>query len=182
MMHKRLAWLTVIAVVLALAAIGGMFLTYVGHTEERRTYLSTDQAPEVFDKVTFDMFDYIEMSLIEYVIVYGQAGEELFHNNTYAIAYTIFFALPGIFGVLALLFALGRKGIPLMLMGALIGLSMWGINFDVVDRGIMPFSGNVWGIPHYGYYVIGAAIFICGLAVSITKHQIKRQKRIKEER
>lgn len=174
-MKSRVVIPRVIALIVALAAIAGLFLPYVRATEEYSEYLNSISDQKALEPTDLTATDIIELSLFEYAKTYYQGAEEIFHDKAEGIFYAVMFVTPGIFGFFALLCALRRKGIPMMLQALLVGGSIWLINWDVVDRGIMPDYRLVWGITHSMYYPIAVVLFICGAWIFCAKHKAKKE-------
>lgn len=171
----------VIAIIVAIVSIVGLFLPYIGSTPEYTEYLKTVPNQKPFEWADITTADSVDLSLYEYAKTYYQGGEEFFGNKAEGIFYAVLFASPGIFGFFALLCALRKKGFPLFLQSLFIGGLSYLINWDVVDRRIMPQEGRVWGISHDLYYPISIILLICGIWIFIVKHKMKKVEKKKEE-
>ena len=179
-MKNRASLPCVIAAIVAMVAIVGLFLPYIGSTPEYADYLNSVSNQKPFDTADITAATSVDLSLYEYAKTYWQGSDEIFGNKAVGVFYTIIFVSPGIFGFFALLCALRKKGIPLILQSLIIGGLFFLINWDVVDRGIMPYDGRVWGIAHSLYYPVAGILLICGAWIFIAKHQMKKRKRIAE--
>lgn len=168
----------IIAAIAAIVSIVGLFLPYIGSTPEYAEYLKSTSAQKPFDSVEITASESVELSLYEYAKTYFQGGEEIFKSKAEGIFYAVLFASPGIFGFFALLCSLRRKGIPLFIQSVIIGGLSYLINWDVIDRGIMPHYGRVWGIAHNLYYPIAGILLICGIWIFIAKHKTKKAKKL----
>lgn len=161
-------------------SIAGLFLPYIGSTPEYADYLNSVSNQKPFDTADITAATSVDLSLYEYAKTYWQGSDEIFGNKAVGVFYTIIFVSPGIFGFFALLCALRKKGIPLILQSLIIGGSSFLINWDLVDRGIMPYDGRVWGIAHSLYYPVAGILLICGVWIFIAKRKIKKTKRTAE--
>lgn len=160
-----------------MVAIAGLFLPYIGSTPEYADYLNSVSNQKPFDTADITAASSVDLSLYEYAKTYWQGSDEIFGSKAGGVFYAILFASPGIFGFFALLCALRKKGIPLILQSLIIGGLSYLINWDVVDRGIMPYDGRVWGISHSLYYPVAGMLLICGVWIFIAKHKMKKMKK-----
>ena len=173
---KRTAFFpSALAAIVALASIIGLFVPYIGTTSEYAAYLESIADQKPFDTADIRVSDMVDMSLYDYAKTYWQAGEEILGDRDEGVFYTVLFASPGIFGVFALLCALNRKGIPLILQSLIIGGLFYAINWDTLERGIMPHDGRVWGMAYHLYYPIAGILLICGIWIFIAKHNAKHK-------
>lgn len=180
-MKNRALLPCVIAAVVAMVAIAGLFLPYIGSTTEYADYLKSVSSQKPFDTADITAAASVNLSLYEYAKTYWQGSDEIFGSKAEGVFYAILFASPGIFGFFALLCALRKKGIPLILQSLIIGCLSYLISWDVVDRGIMPHYGHVWGISHTLYYPVAGILLICGVWIFIAKHKMKKMKRTAEQ-
>lgn len=176
-MKNRALLPCIIAAIVAMVAIAGLFLPYIGSTPEYADYLNSVSNQKPFDTADITAASSVDLSLYEYAKTYWQGSDEIFGSKAGGVFYAILFASPGIFGFFALLCALRKKGIPLILQSLIIGGLSYLINWDVVDRGIMPYDGRVWGISHSLYYPVAGMLLICGVWIFIAKHKMKKMKK-----
>ena len=179
-MKNRILLPCIVAAITAMISIAGLFLPYIGSTPEYADYLNSVSNQKPFDTADITAATSVDLSLYEYAKTYWQGSDEIFGNKAVGVFYTIIFVSPGIFGFFALLCALRKKGIPLILQSLIIGGSSFLINWDVVDRGIMPYDGRVWGIAHSLYYPVAGILLICGVWIFIAKRKMKKTKRTAE--
>ena len=176
-MKNRALLPCIIAAIVAMVAIAGLFLPYIGSTPEYADYLNSVSNQKPFDTADITAASSVDLSLYEYAKTYWQGSDEIFGSKAGGVFYAILFASPGIFGFFALLCALRKKGIPLILQSLIIGGLSYLINWDVVDRGIMTYDGRVWGISHSLYYPVAGMLLICGVWIFIAKHKMKKMKK-----
>ena len=179
-MKNRILLPCIVAAITAMISIAGLFLPYIGSTPKYADYLNSVSNQKPFDTADITAATSVDLSLYEYAKTYWQGSDEIFGNKAVGVFYTIIFVSPGIFGFFALLCALRNKGIPLILHSLSIGGSSFLINWDLVDRGIMPYDGRVWGIAHSLYYPVAGILLICGVWIFIAKRKIKKTKRTAE--
>ena len=179
-MKNRILLPCIVAAITAMISIAGLFLLYIGSTPEYADYLNSVSNQKPFDTADITAATSVDLSLYEYAKTYWQGSDEIFGNKAVGVFYTIIFVSPGIFGFFALLCALRKKGIPLILQSLIIGGSSYLISWDVVDRGIMPNYGRVWGISHVLYYPVAGILLICGVWIFIVKRKMKKINRTAE--
>jgi len=179
-MKNRILLPCIVAAITAMISIAGLFLPYIGSTPEYADYLNSVSNQKPFDTADITAATSVDLSLYEYAKTYWQGSDEIFGNKAVGVFYTIIFVSPGIFGFFALLCALRKKGIPLILQSLIIGGSSYLISWDVVDRGIMPNYGRVWGISHVLYYPVAGILLICGVWIFIVKRKMKKINRTAE--
>ena len=179
-MKNRILLPCIVAAIAAMISIAGLFLPYIGSTPEYADYLNSVSNQKPFDTADITAATSVDLSLYEYAKTYWQGSDEIFGNKAVGVFYTIIFVSPGIFGFFALLCALRKKGIPLILQSLIIGGSSYLISWDVVDRGIMPNYGRVWGISHVLYYPVAGILLICGVWIFIVKRKMKKINRTAE--
>lgn len=179
-MKNRILLPCIVAAITAMISIAGLFLPYIGSTPEYADYLNSVSNQKPFDTADITAATSVDLSLYEYAKTYWQGSDEIFGNKAVGVFYTIIFVSPGIFGFFALLCALRKKGIPIILQSLIIGGSSYLISWDVVDRGIMPNYGRVWGISHVLYYPVAGILLICGVWIFIVKRKMKKINRTAE--
>ena len=174
-MRKPYTLPRIISALVSLVAILGLFLPYLSSTEEYGKYLEGRGEDKVYESADLTAAEMKELSWFEYSKVYYQSRDEMYSGESYiGIFYAVLFAAPGILGVLTLLCAMGKKATLMGLLSILMGISLRLINWDVVDRGIMPSSGMVWGISHVLYYPCAVVLFVCAIWLFIAKRRAKK--------
>ena len=98
----------------------------------------------------------------------------IFNSRSTGILYAVIMASASGFAVLVALAALGKKPILTLILDILMAASFYSINWDFVDRRIMPNANRVWGLSHYLYYPIAALIAVGAIWMFISKHKEKR--------
>lgn len=166
-----------ICIIVSVVTIVGMFLPYIQSTPEYGEYLKSMSNQKPYDTVDITAEESVELSLYEYAKTYYQGRNEIFDDKTYGIFYAILFSTPGFFGILALLFSFCNKPVLIMLQSLLIGGAAYLINWDVIDRRIMPYDGRIWGVSHVLFYPCALILFVFGMLMFITKHRLKKERR-----
>lgn len=174
-MKNRLMIPRLIVIIVSLVSVIGLFLPYIASTEEYREYLQAKGAEKIYDNVDLTAQDTKELSLFEYSKVYYQGRQEIFRNDAEGIFYAVIFAAPGLLGLLTFICALRKRAIPMGILSLVMGGAIRLINWDVVDRGIMPSVNRVWGISHSLYYPCAVILFLCSIWFLVTKHKMKKE-------
>lgn len=166
-----------IAAVLSLIAIAGLFAPYIDFNDNYVEYLDSFGDELVFDYVDYTAKDLHFLSLFKYSVIYANGGEEIFHSNAMGIFYAVVFVFPGVCGVLTLLCALRNRPTLMAIFSLIMGGIHYAINWDVLDRGIMPSSNATWGVIHVFYYPCAVVLFICAVVLFVAKHKTKKERR-----
>lgn len=165
----------ILAILLSMLSIVGIFLPYIGTTTKEAEWLMTNPDRKVHEKSDMTAKDLIDITLYEYAKVHYQIGDDLFKTEYSGLFYTIFFSLPAIIGLIALIAALRKHTIFYTIQGILLAGSLRLINFDIVDRRIMPNDGMVWSIAHWYHYVVAAGMVVTGIWLLISKIQMRNE-------
>lgn len=99
-MKNRLMLPRLIAIIVSLVSVIGLFLPYIASTEEYREYLEAKGTEKIYDNVDLVAQDTKELSLFEYSKVYYQGRQEIFRDDAEGIFYAVVFAAPGLLGLL----------------------------------------------------------------------------------
>ena len=133
-MKNRILLPCIVAAIAAMISIAGLFLPYIGSTPEYADYLNSVSNQKPFDTADITAATSVDLSLYEYAKTYWQGSDEIFGSKAEGIFYVILFVSPGIFGFFALLCALRKKGIPLILQSLIIGGLFFLINWDSFEE------------------------------------------------
>ena len=159
----------------ACIAIIGFFLPFISATPEYSKYFDTRANEKVYETTDITVGDMKDMSLFEYAKVYAQAGEEIYHDQTSGMIYVVIIGAIVVAAIIALFCTLGKKPILMMLCSIIMGGAFYIINWDFIDRRIMPNSHRVWGIAHSLYYPCTAILLICAIWLLIAKRKAKKE-------
>ena len=173
-MNNKLTLLRLIAMVAALAAIAAFFLPYISATDDYRSYMADQAENKPFENVDITVKEVMDMSLFKYARVYFQGGEAIFGSSGTGTFYGVLIALVSVFALLALLAAWRGRPVLTLICGLLMGGAFYLVNWDFVDRGIMPDGNRVWAIAYYLYYPLAAIIAICAIWMFVVKRQQKK--------
>lgn len=173
-MNNKLVLPRLIAVIAALCAVVVFFLPYISATEDYRAFMATRADEKPFDGVDITVADMMDMSLFEYARVYYQGGETFFRSSGSGVFYGVLITLIGGFALLALLAAWRKRPILTLICDLLMAGAFYLVNWDFVDRGIMPDSDRVWAIAYHLYYPLAAVIAVCAVWMFIFKRRLKK--------
>lgn len=167
----------IIALIASLIAIAAFFLPYISMTDEYAKYLESRANEKAFETVDLKVGDMKELSLFEYAKTYFQGGKEIMRNEDSGIFYGSFFTSPGVLSLLVLLGVIKKKPIMTFIFTALMAGIVYMLNWDFVDRGIMPSSNGIWGISYHLYYPCAAVIALCAIWIFVLKRKMKKEKK-----
>ena len=173
-MNDKMFLPRLIAMIAALCAIVAFFLPYISATDDYRSYMATRADEKPFNGVDITVADMMDMSLFEYARVYYQGGEAFFRSSGTGVFYGVLITLIGGFALLALLAAWRKRPVLTLICDLLMGGVFYLVNWDFVDRGIMPDSDRVWAIAHQLYYPLAAVIAVCAVWMFIVKRRLKK--------
>lgn len=168
----------IIIILVALVALVAFFLPYISATEEYRSYINFNADTKPFDSVDITIGEMADMSLFTYARTYFQGGEEILRSKGSGIFYGVLMSSVALLAILIILATLGNKPILTLILDVLMAGAFYLINWDFIDRRIMPDSNRVWGISYHLYYPIAAIIAVCAIWMFIVKHKAKNEAKI----
>lgn len=171
---NKIALPRLIIIIAAICAIVLFFMPYISATEEYRSYLNSRADEKPFESVDITVGQMADMSLFTYAKTYFQGGEEFFRSQGDGVFYGILLSSIVGFALLILLSALGKKPVLTLIFDLLMGAAFYAVNWDFVDRRIMPDSNRVWGISYNLYYPVVALIAICAIWMFVAKRKMKK--------
>lgn len=177
-------YLKLIIIILGLVALGGLFLPYERSIGEYREKLQKYPDMVNIQEVDFKNSDVIDISIMENFKVYQYAVENsngndwLYGESLINIILTITLIVSTI---LVLIFAIFNKKVLTIIFDVILAISSLAMNYDIVDRGVIPSSKYTYGISYYLYIIIAVIILICSIILIIKRNQPKPEKPIKSE-
>lgn len=175
-MEKKLTISKILIIFSAIIAIVAFFLPYIAQTGDTREYYRSRSSEKMFDNVDMTLSDMVDISILEYSKVYFLAGEEALHSKDAGIFYGCLFGSLAALSLLMILSAFGKKPILTLFWDTLMAGAFWAINWDIVDRGIMPSRDAIWGTAYYVYYPVAVIIAVSAIWMFIIKRHIKKLK------
>jgi len=172
--NNKLTLPRLIAMFAALAAIIAFFLPYISATDDYRSCMADQAEDKPFENVDITVKEVMEMSLFKYARVYFQGGEAIFGSSGAGTFYGVLITLIAGFALLALPAAWRGRPVPTLICGLLMGGAFYLVNWDFVDRGIMPDGNRVWAIACHLCYPLAAIIAICAVWMFVIKRQQKK--------
>jgi len=172
--NNKLTLPRLIAMFAALAAIIAFFLPYISATDDYRSCMADQAEDKPFENVDITVKEVMEMSLFKYARVYFQGGEAIFGSSGTGTFYGVLITLIAGFALLALPAAWRGRPVPTLICGLLMGGAFYLVNWDFVDRGIMPDGNRVWAIACHLCYPLAAIIAICAVWMFVIKRQQKK--------
>lgn len=170
---KKIDVTKIIVIIAGIIALVGLFLPYEKSTKEYRKELK--KQPEVMniEEIKFTNKDAMDISIIENFKIYNYSmNHDIGVGNAKEIALVnvIITVILVVSIILVLLFAILNKKIATIIFGILLAISSLAMNFDIVDRGVIPSSRYTYGIAYYLYIVL-AIIIVVSTIISMIKNK-----------
>jgi glucan phosphoethanolaminetransferase (alkaline phosphatase superfamily) len=173
---KKIGVFKIIIIVSCIIGLAGLFLPYEKSIGDYRKYLKDNPTSMNLEEVNFKNSDVVDISIVENFKVYKYAmsnsnddwmqGESII-NVVITIALIIFI-------ILTLLFASLSKPVLTIIFSALMGISSILMNYDIVDRGVIPSSKYTYGISYYLYIAISILIIVSSIVIIVKKKKEKK--------
>lgn len=173
-MNNKLSLPRLIAMITAVVAIISFFLPYISASNDYRNYMATRADEKPFEGTDITVADMMDMSLFEYAKTYYQGGDAIFRSSGSGVFYGVLISSIAGFALLVLLAAWRKRPILTLLCDLLMGGAFYLVNWDFVDRGIMPDSNRVWAIAYHLYYPLVAIIAVCAVWMFVVKRRLKK--------
>lgn len=177
--NKKLLIPMIVTLVATLLMISCLFLPYATAVGDYAEALNQYPDNVISAEMNLTAKDMTDISMVEYASMYVTLEDQLFGGTGAGVFYAVLVGLIGGFALIAMLFALGRKPIAVMVFTALAYGVFTMQNWDYTDRGVIPSSSYDWGLAHT-LFPIAAIIAIAGaiwmLAIKIsTKKQMQSE-------
>lgn len=170
---NRIAVPRVIAIIAALACVAGMFLPFVSTTGDYRSYILSGALDDEAEGYGLSASQLADLSLVNYGRLFIGEGRHERDSAGYIFSGALMFAV-GVFALITLFFALGKKAVPTLIFDLLMGFSFWMVNKDIELRRVMD-SSREWGIAHWIYYPLAVIIAACAVWLFVLKRRQKRE-------
>jgi hypothetical protein len=164
-----------IALLASLITVTAFFLPYISSTEDYAKYLASRADEHPFDTVNITLGDMKDLSLFEYTKIYFLGGQEIMQSEFAGIFYGALISSIGILSLLVLLGVIKKKPIMTFFFTALMAGVCYNLNWDFVDRGIMPGSNSLWGVSYYLFYICAAVIALSAIWMFVAKRRMKKE-------
>lgn len=169
-----------IAFAAAALMVSCLFLPYATATEDYAKRVDKYPDEIIFEDMNLTAKELKNVSMVEYAHIYLTMSEQFWHDSAVGILYAALVGLIGGFSLIAALFALGKKPIPVLIFTAL-AFGVFAVqNWDYTDRGIIPSSSYNWGPAHTLFPAAAAAAMIAAVWMLVRKITIKKQLKAEE--
>lgn len=152
---------------LALLMILSIFLPYASATEENAENLEKYSDYYAIEEINMTGEDLINISMLEYAIVYSNMSEDLFGDSKIGIIYVALVVLIVAFSLFVLIFAILKKPLAIIVFDVIGFMVLCVQNWDYSDRGIVPSSSYDWGIAYYLFAFCTIAVFLISITAMI---------------
>lgn len=168
--EKKFNILKIIIIIACVIGFIGLILPYEASIGEYKEYLQ--ETPETMNikEVNLTNEDVINISMLENFKVYSYAMNNSEGNSWLAGESMINFILTIVLIIsiiLILLFTAFNKRILSIIFGLLLLGSSLLMNYDIVDRGVIPSTKYTYGISYYIYPIIAVVIIVSSILLII---------------
>ena len=173
---KKFSVPKIVILVACVMGVIGLFLPYTKSIGEYRDNLKSNPDTIVAKEVNFKASDVMDISIMEYFKMYKY---EMSHSSdewtkgTSTVNVVITIALIA-FIILTLVFALLNKPILTIIFTVLMGISSGLMNYDIVDRGVIPSSTYTYGLTYYLYIALAIVILVSSILIIIKNKKTKK--------
>lgn len=173
--EKKVNIFKIVIIVACVILFVGLLLPYETSTEEYKEQLQENPEAINVKEVNLTNKDAINISIIENFKIYSYGMNNSNGNSWLAGESTINFILTIVLIVsviLVLLFTIFNKRILSIIFGILLLGSSLLMNYDIVDRGVIPSTKYTYGISYY-LYPIMAIVILVSIVILIVKNRKK---------
>jgi glucan phosphoethanolaminetransferase (alkaline phosphatase superfamily) len=174
---KKFNIFKIVILVLCFFALIGLFLPYEKSIGEYRQSLKDNPTIMNVEEVNLKNKDVVDISIIENFKVYSYAmnnssGDDWMQGEaTINVIITITLILSI---VLLILFTLLNKSVLAIIFSIIMGISSLLMNYDIVDRGVIPSSKYTYGLTYYLYIILTIIILVCSI-INIINNKKKKK-------
>jgi len=160
---ENVNYFKVTIIVLCLLALLGLFLPYEKSIGTYRENLLENPESINMEEVDFTNSDVVDISIVENFKIYsyaiGNSGSSdwAYGESLINIIITIVLVVSI---VLVLLFNIFNKRILTIIFSAIMGISSLAMNYDIVDRGVIPSSRYTFGVSYYLFITFAVLIIL----------------------
>lgn len=151
-----------------------VFMPYGTATNDFQKELDSLPNAIISNEITVSTHDLANRSMADYAKLYAAYSDQLFSSNE-GYVYTGMVIAIAAFALLGTLFAILKKGTPIIVFTCLSVLVFAFQSFDFSYRGIIPSDVYVWGYGYYVFYIAAAVAIIGAVWLIISKHKIKKE-------
>ena len=173
--EKKVNIFKIVIIVACVILFVGLLLPYETSTEEYKEQLQENPEAINVKEVNLTNKDAINISIIENFKIYSYGMNNSNGNSWLAGESTINFILTIVLIVsviLVLLFTIFNKRILSIIFGILLLGSSLLMNYDIVNRGVIPSTKYTYGISYY-LYPIMAIVILVSIVILIVKNRKK---------
>ena len=174
--EKKFDIFKMVIIIACVISFIGLLLPYESSIGEYKEYLQENPDTMNVKEVNLTNKDVVDISMVENFKIYSYAMNNSEGNSWLAGESTINFVLTIVLIasiVLVLLFTLFNKRILSMIFGMLLLGSSLLMNYDIVDRGVIPSTQYTYGISYY-LYPIMAIVIIVSVIILIVKNKKRK--------
>ncbi len=170
----------IIAMVGAIMMIVTVFLPYATAIDEQAEAINENPDMIVYEDLNMIASDIKDISMVEYVNIYTNLGEQLFGNASFGTLYVVLLGLIVGFAVLAAIFSLIKKPVAVIVFDILAFAVFSLQNYDYTDRGVIPSSSYDWGVGYYVFYVAAVVTLVGAIWMLMTEMNMKKMNKVED--
>ncbi len=162
--------LTIVGTVMMIAVL---LLPFTTATKEHKENLLKFPNLMYVEELDMTCKDVVDMSLVDYVRVYDVAANQGYQEDV-ALASIVIIVIYGVLSLLAVVLAVLKKPMGVIILDALAMMAFWIIRFDFEGRGVVPSGSYNWGVSSWLAYVIGVVVVAGAVWLLVVKIKIKK--------
>lgn len=174
---KKFNIFKIVILVVCFIALIGLFLPYERSIGEYRQSLKDNPTRMNIEEVNFKNKDVVDISIIENFKVYSytmnnSSGNDWMQGESIINVIITIALIVSI--ILIILFALLNKSVLTIIFSIVMGISSLLMNYDIVDRGVIPSSKYTYGLTYYLYIPLAIIILVCSIVNIINNKKQKK--------
>lgn len=160
--------------------IAAFFLPYAAAGKEYREIL-TNTADEMYsEEIGMTNGEAADISLLEFFKIYAYGASNYSGTNqTISVICIVMFVLYAVFTLLCAIFALTKKGVPLIVFDVLALIVVFAMRFDFKDRRVIDNGVYNWGFANYFFFIGAAVVFVGAVLLIIANKKAKTSDALK---
>lgn len=160
--------LTVAGAILLLVMI---VLPFASAKKEHKEKLTQNAEQMYMEEIEMTNADAIHISLVEFVHIYSHTFKQEFQKEI-SIVCIVLVTMFTVFAFLAMLMAIVKKPIGVIVFDILTMVVFGIIHYDFADRGVIPSRLYDWGIVNYLTYLLGGIVIVGAIWMFVKKRKL----------
>ena len=171
-LQKNMKLCRLIALALTAVVLLSLFLPYASTTKDAREQLNERPDVVIIDDINLTAGDMKDISLFEFTRIY-----RVTNSDELGAIYTVLFAILAVLALLAVVFALLKLPIGIIIVN-IISLGVFFLTkFDFTDRKVIDAETYNWGFGHHLFLLCAIAAIAVAIWMIVVKSSIKKASR-----